>query len=173
MDPTDDPEVDPTDDPEVDPTDDSVVWNDPVFDVDPSDYEICTVYETEMEASGLTITDKQTILADGDIVAILIESTVIDLSDFSEDEIALYAEVYDATYSSIGENAPESVEVINGLDGDSYRFEMIIYLEDADLKELADAGYISITSGSAETAKFISYKQTCDGLEASGYTLSE
>ena len=173
VEPTDDPEVEPTDDPEVEPTDDPIVWNDPVFDVDASAYETCTVYENEMEESGITITDKQTILADGDIVSILMESTVIDLSDFSEDEIAIYAEVFDQTYNPIGENAPANVEVINGLDGNVYRFEMIIYLEDADLKELADAGYINITSGSAEIAKYVSYKQTCTGLEAMGYTLAE
>ena len=171
--PTEDPEAEPTEDPEAEPTEDTVVWNDPVFDVDTSDYETCTVYETEMEVSGFTISDKQTILADGDIVAILMESTTIDLSDFSEEEIVLYGEIYDETYNPIRENAPEAVEVINGLDGDVYRFEMIIHLEDADLKELADAGYISITSGSAETAKFISYEQTCAGLEAGGYTLAE
>lgn len=173
VEPTDDPEAEPTDDPEAEPTDDPIVWNDPVFDVDTSAYETCTVYETDMEVSGITISDKQTILADGDQVAILMESTIIDLSDFSEDEIAIYAEVYDETYDPIRENAPADVEVVNGLDGDVYRFEMIIYLEDADLKELADAGYINITSGSAELAKYVSYEQTCTGLEAMGYTLAE
>lgn len=175
--PTEEPEVEPTEEPEVEPTEEPeaepMEWDDPVFDVDASDYEKHSVYETEMEVSGFTITDRQSVYANDDTVAILWESTTIDLSAFSEDEIPFYAEAYASTYASYEENAPESVEVIHGLDGDQYRFELIIYLEDADLKELAEGGYITLTSGSADTVKFISYKQTCDGLEAGGYTLVE
>ncbi len=171
--PTEEPEVEPTDDPESEPSNNTSVWNDPVFDVDISAYEKCTVYESEMEVSGILITDKQTIYANGDMVAILTESTTIDMSTIPEEEISYYEEAYAETYEPICQNAPDSVEIIHGLDGDAYRFEMIINLKDANLKELADAGYISITSGSAETAVFISYNQTCAGLEASGYTLVE
>ena len=171
--PTEEPEVEPTDDPEVEPTDDPEVWDDIVFDVDTSAYEKCTVYETEMEVSGMIITDKQTVIADGDNVAILIESTSIDLSGIPEDEISLYADLYSETYDPIREEAPDSVEIVHGLDGNTYRFDMIIYLEDADLKELAEAGYISLTSGNIDTVQFISYEQTCAGLEAGGYTLVE
>lgn len=171
--PTEAPTPEPTEEPEVEPSDNTIVWDDPVFDVDPSAYEKCTVYETELDVSGICLTDRQTILADGDMVAILIESTTIDMSTIPEEEISYYEEVYAETYEPIRQNAPDSVEVIHGLDGNVYRFEMIVYLEDANLKELADAGYISITSGSAETAVFISYDQTCAGLEAGGYTLVE
>lgn len=173
VEPTDDPEVEPSDDPEAEPSDDTTMWDDPVFDVDTSAYEKCAVYETEMDVSGMLITDKQTVLADGDIVAILIESTTIDLSSIPEDELSFYAEVYAETYDPIREDAPDSIEIIHGLDGNAYRFEMIIYLEDADLKELSEAGYISLTSGSADNILFISYEQTCAGLEAGGYTLVE
>ena len=171
--PTDDPEAEPTDDPEVEPSDDTGMWNDPVFDVDTSAYEKCTVYETEMDVSGMLITDTQTVLADGDKVAILIESTTIDLSSIPEDELSFYAEAYAETYDPLREDAPDSVEIVHGLDSNAYRFEMIIYLEDADLKELSEAGYISLTSGSADNILFISYEQTCAGLEAGGYTLVE
>ena len=173
VEPTDDPEAEPTDDPEVEPSDDTGMWDDPVFDVDTSAYEKCTVYETEMDASGMLITDTQTVLADGDKVAILIESTTIDLSSIPEDELSFYAEAYAETYEPLREDAPDSVEIVHGLDGNAYRFEMIIYLEDADLKELSEAGYISLTSGSADNILFISYEQTCAGLEAGGYTLVE
>ena len=173
VEPTDDPEAEPTDDPEVEPSDDTGMWDDPVFDVDTSAYEKCTVYETEMDASGMLITDTQTVLADGDKVAILIESTTIDLSSIPEDELSFYAEAYAETYDPLREDAPDSVEIVHGLDGNAYRFEMIIYLEDADLKELSEAGYISLTSGSADNILFISYEQTCAGLEAGGYTLVE
>ena len=173
VEPTDDPEAEPTDDPEVEPSDDTGMWDDPVFDVDTSAYEKCTVYETEMDVSGMLITDTQTVLADGDKVAILIESTTIDLSSIPEDELSFYAEAYAETYDPLREDAPDSVEIVHGLDGNAYRFEMIIYLEDADLKELSEAGYISLTSGSADNILFISYEQTCAGLEAGGYTLVE
>ena len=150
-----------------------MVWNDPVFDVDYTAYEKYTVYETSMESSGMIITDKQTILANEDEVAILIESTSIDLSNSSEDEIEFLADYYKEYYEPISEDAPDSVEIIHGLDGDLYRFEMIVYLEDADIKELVEAGYLSITSGDIDTVQVISYEQTCTGLEAGGYTLVE
>ena len=171
--PTEAPEAEPTDDPEAEPTEAPIVWNDPVFDIDTSAYEKYSTYECEMEIMDMTITDTQTIFANGDLVSAFWESTKIDFTGLSEDEIAFYAEYYDETYKPYKENAPDYVDVVYGLDGNGYRFELIVYLEGADLKELADGGYISLTSGSIDTVKFISYEQTCEGLEAGGYTLVE
>lgn len=171
--PTEAPTPKPTKRPSLPPTGSTSSWDDPIFDVSPFSYDKYSVYEAEMEVSGITIKDKQTIYAKGDQVTTLIESTSIDLSDKAGDALDIYVESYDETYAPIKENAPDSVEIIFGLDGDTYRFNMMIDLQNGDLKELSDAGYITFTSGSIDTATYISYDQTCAGLEAGGYTLVE
>ncbi len=179
--PTEDPEAEPTEDPEVEPTEDpeeelpgsTKVWNDPVFDIDPSAYEKYTVYETSMDVNGLSVSDKQTILANGDFVGLLVESTTIDLSDYTEDDRALYAEAYDEIYAPLCNEAPQSVTVLYGLDDTIYRVEIMINLEGANLKDLIDTGYLTILSGSSNNIMYVSYEQTCLGLEESGYVLVE
>ncbi len=171
--PTAEPDAESTEDPEAEPSEDTIVWDDSVFDINTSAYEKCAVYEADLDVSGMAIKDKQTVYANGDIVTILLESTSIDLSDVSENELSIFADVYGESYKPIKENAPECVEVIYGLDGNVYRFEMMIYLENADLKELVEGGYLTMTSGNLDTVIFVSYEQTCAGLEAGGYTLVE
>lgn len=171
--PTEAPTPKPTKRPSLLPTGSTSSWDDPIFDVSLFSYDKYSVYEAEMEVNGITIKDKQTIYAKGDQVTTLIESTSIDLSDKAGDALDIYVESYDETYAPIKENAPDSVEIIFGLDGDTYRFNMMIDLQNGDLKELSDAGYITFTSGSIDTATYISYDQTCAGLEAGGYTLVE
>ena len=172
--PTNEPEVEPTDDPEAGQTTaETIVWNDPVFDIDPSSYEKYSVYESEMNMNDFTITDRQVIMANGDEVIYLWESTFIDLSHLSEDEFAIYAEVFKESFASLAENPPDSAVVLYGLDGDTYRTELLMHLEDADIQALVDGGYLVFTTAPAGIVKSVSYEESCAGLEASGYILVE
>lgn len=169
--PTEIPTPEPTGTPQKETSENAMVWTDLLADIDTSIYEKYTVYTTEMEESGLYFTDTQTILASGDIVVILIESTTIDFSAFSQEEIDIYAKAYDEVYAPLLENTPRSVILSFGLNDTIYRIDIRINLLGADLQELVEAGYITVLSGSSDTLRYISYEQTCLALEENGYTL--
>lgn len=169
--PTEVPTPEPSGTPKAETTENTMVWTDLQSDIDTSIYEKYTIYTTETEVSGLPLTDTQTILATGDIVAILLESTSIDFSAFSQEEIDIYAKAYDEIYAPLLENTPKSVVLSFGLDGTIYRIDIKIHLLGADLQELVETGYITVLSGSSDTLNYISYEQTCLALEENGYTL--
>ena len=141
--------------------------------VDKDQYEKVATYKTEMNVSNMQIQDYQVIMANSDKVTVMWEITTIDMSSYSETEKSAIADTYEATYQKFKDKAPESVEVIYGLFGDYYRFEMAIHLEDADMAELIENGFLNVTAGDKDNFQYISYKQTCDSMNTLGYTLVE
>ncbi|MBR4084974.1 MAG: DUF1307 domain-containing protein [Lachnospiraceae bacterium] len=127
-------------------------------------------YKMEQDMMGMTITDTQIITAKGDKVVRMEEITEISFADFTDEEKELAAATYDETYGAMKDGAPDSVKMEYGLDGDVYRFTLDIDIANGDIKELIDGGFVYATSGDAEKAIFISFKQTCEGLEKAGYT---
>ena len=136
--------------------------------------EQSATYELKQDAAGMSLTDTQVITAKGDKVITMKEVSIISFPDMSEEEIALNAESYDGIYGAMLANVPEGVTANYGLDGSVYKVEINMNYEEADLQELIDAGLVMVTSDQkGQKIAYISFKQTCEGLEAMGYTLVE
>lgn len=130
------------------------------------------VMQTE-EAGMFTMTDTQTLKAKGDVVYQLDETTVIDFSaaDTATQE-ALIA-YYDEVFGAMKEAAPETVTVDFSCNNSIYTVVISINVGDSDVQELIAGGYLSSGDANAENIKIISYKQTCEVFENSGYVLQE
>lgn len=128
-------------------------------------------YVMTTEQEGITMTDTQVIEAEGDIVKAMNEITVLDLSTADAEMKDFLVTFYDSAFGSMKDEAPASVTIEYGLDGDTYTTKININLDGADLQELIDGGYINVTTDNTDNLKYISYKQTCEAMEASGYVL--
>lgn len=136
--------------------------------------EQSATYELKQDAAGMSITDTQTVTAKGDKVITMKEISEIAFSDMTEEEIALYAETYDATYDAMFADISDGATVSYGLDGNVYKLELVMNYEEADLQKLIELGLVQAPAGQdASKIAYISFKQTCEGLEAMGYTLVE
>ena len=81
---------------------------------------------------------------------------------------------YDDIVANMQAAAPEGVEVSSSYEGNVYTLVMNLYLEHADIEALMDGGYLlGLTEEEQESITYISYKRTCEGLKASGYTLKD
>ena len=136
--------------------------------------EQTATYTAVQDVMGIKITDTQTITAKGDKVITMVEITDIKFTDFTEEELKVAAETYDEQYAELAKTFPKSVESTYGLEGDIYKFKLTINFDGADLEELVDAGLVTKPAGQEDKKlAYISFKQTCDGLESMGYTTVE
>ncbi len=133
-------------------------------------YSITSVQE------GITMTDTQYLEAKGDILKVMNETTVLDLSTAEAEMKDFLVAYYDEAFGAMKDEAPASVTIEYGLAGDTYSAKININLEGADLQELIDGGYLvslEDTEEDTENLKYISYSQTCKALEAAGYLLQQ
>ena len=135
--------------------------------------EQSATYElVETEEGMYVMSDIQTLNAKGDKVYEILETTTINFDEVDDTTLEMLLQYYEETVTEMKENAPEGVEVISSLEGKVYTLTMNLYLEGADLKELVEGGYLMGLDASDDmnAVTYISFKQTCAGLEASGYT---
>lgn len=129
---------------------------------------------TQVEADMYTMTDTQTLDAKGDIVYQLQETTTLEFAALDDTTLNLLVSYYDETVAAMKENAPEGVEVASSYEGNIYTMEIKLDLETADIQSLVAGGYLmGLNEEKPENFTFISFDQTCAGLEASGYTLKK
>ena len=129
---------------------------------------------TEEEAGMFTMTDTQTLHAKGDEVYELLETTTLEFAELDKTTLEMLVAYYDDTVANMQAAAPEGVEVSSTYEGDVYTLVMNLYLEHADIKALMDGGYLmGLTEEEREAITYISFKRTCEGLKASGYTLKD
>ena len=129
---------------------------------------------TEEEAGMFTMTDTQTLHAKGDEVYELLETTTLEFAELDKTTLEMLVAYYDDTVANMQAAAPEGVEVSSTYEGDVYTLVMNLYLEHADIKALMDGGYLmGLTEEDREAITYISFKRTCEGLKASGYTLKD
>ena len=129
---------------------------------------------TEEEAGMFTMTDTQTLRARGDEVYELLETTTLEFAELDKTTLGMLVAYYDDTVANMQAAAPEGVEVSSAYEGNVYTLVMNLCLEHADIKALMDGGYLlGLTEEEQEAITYISYKRTCEGLKASGYTLKD
>lgn len=131
-------------------------------------YELVTV-----EEGMFTMTDVQTINAKGDVVYELLETTTLEFAEMDSATLEMMLSYYDEVFSVMKESAPEGVEVASSYEDGVYTLQMNLYLENAELKELMDGGYLVGLDAESEEMEAVSFKKTAEGLEAAGYTLKE
>lgn len=127
------------------------------------------------EADLFTMTDTQVLHAKGDRVYEILETTKIAFSEMDATTLDTLVSYYDETVDTMSAGAPEGVVVTSSYESDSkvYTLSMNLYLDEADLQKLAEGGYLMGLGNNPEEYTFISFEQTCEGLEASGYTKAE
>ena len=126
------------------------------------------------EAGMYTVTDTQTLYAKGDIVYKQLETTTLEFAELSDATLETLITYYDDMVVAMQASAPTGVEVSSSYEGSIYTMAINLYLEDANLQELVEGGYLMGSDGeSAEDFTFISFEKTCAGLEAAGYTLKK
>ena len=126
-----------------------------------------------VEEGMYTMTDVQTINAKGDVVYELLETTTLEFAEMDSATLEVMLSYYDEVFSAMKESAPEGVEVASSYEDGVYTLQMNLYLENADLKELMDGGYLVGLDAESEEMEAVSFKKTAEGLEATGYTLKE
>ncbi len=136
--------------------------------------QTATYVLVQEEADMYTMTDTQILNAKGDKVYELLETTEMEFAQIDETTRTTLVEYYDSTVEEMKANAPEGVEVASSYKDNVYTLTMNLYLENADLQTLMDGGYLmGLNEDGPEEFTFISFKQTCAGLEASGYILKQ
>jgi hypothetical protein len=121
-----------------------------------------------------SMTDTQSLHAKGDTVYALTNVTTVDFDTQDASTLELLISYYDKTMKNFQVNAPEGVEVSFSYDGDIYTMTFKLDLAIANIQALYDEGYLMGVDGETpENATFVSFKQTCAGFEATGYTLKE
>ena len=126
---------------------------------------------TSTQEGVMSMSDTQTLKAKGDIVYEMIEVTTFDFSAADEASKAVYLETFEDEFAEMKEKAPESVTITTSIENDVLHVEFTINLEDADLQELMDGGYLMAADANSEKAQIVSFTQTCNAFEANGYTL--
>lgn len=130
-------------------------------------------YVMDITQEGVHIVDTMIYNATGDIVTQMDEKVTVDLSGVdaaTKDALVAY---YDEFYSAMGTDVPEGVTFSSGLEGDIYKVDLSMDLKKADLQVLSERGYLMLTSENGQEVKVISFKQTCEFCEASGYVLQQ
>ena len=137
--------------------------------------QAATYVLTHEEESLFSMTDTQVLHARGDMVYEILETTSITFRDMDAEMLDTMVSYYDETADTMKVNAPEGVEITSAYDSSNgiYTLTMNLYLEQADLMQLAEGGYLMGLGDNPEEYTFISFKKTCEGLEASGYTKAE
>ncbi len=133
--------------------------------------EQTATYKMEQDAMGIKISDTYVINAKGDKVTKMEEVCSIDISALDDEQKESVVATYDEQYGAMKDSAPDSVVIDISSDANSYTVKVVYNIEGADLKALADAGYIEASNDGK--ILYVSFKQTCDGLEASGYSIVE
>ena len=129
---------------------------------------------TRMEEGMFSMTDTQTLNALGDTVYELLNVTTVDFDVADSSTLELLVSYYNETMENFRLNSPEGVEVSYSYDGDIYTMTFKLDLNVADIPTLYAEGYLMGVDGEIpENITFVSFKQTCAGYEASGYTLKE
>ena len=83
----------------------------------------------------------------------------------------MMVEYYDSTVAAMQESAPEGVTVTASYEDRVYTLELAIDLEKADLQAVMAGGYLMGLDDTAGEVKQVSFQQTAEAFEASGYTL--
>lgn len=135
--------------------------------------EQTATYELKQDAMGITISDTYVINAKGDKVTKMEEVCAIDISSLSAEEKELIVSTYDAQYGAMKDAAPSSVVFDISSNDTTYTVKVVYNIDGADLAELQEAGYIEAATGDDGKILYVSFKQTCEGLEQGGYTLVE
>lgn len=133
--------------------------------------EQTATYKMEQDTMGIKISDTYVITAKGDKVTKMEEVCSIDISALDDAQKEAVIATYDEQYGAMKDSAPDSVVFDISSDDNSYTVKVDYNIEEADLKALADAGYIQATNDGK--ILYVSFKQTCEGLAASGYSAVE
>lgn len=129
---------------------------------------------TTVEEGMFSMTDTQTLKAKGDTVYEILNVTTVDFETSDASVLEPLVSYYDKTMETFRINAPAGVEVSYSHEGDIYIMTFKLDLAVADVQTLYDEGYLLGLDGeNQEKATFVSFKQTCAELKASGYTLKE
>lgn len=135
--------------------------------------EQTATYVLTTDEDGMVMVDTMTYSAKGDIVYEMTEKIELDLSGLDADTKAYMIEIYDEYFAELKNNAPDSVTMTYTSNDGVYDATIAIDIANADLQELVDGGYIYTTTDAEGNLVAISFEQSCQGLEASGYVLQE
>lgn len=135
--------------------------------------EQTATYVMEVSQDGLAMVDTMVYKATGDIVYEMNENVTIDLSGLDDATKEAMVAYYDEFYGAMEANVPEGVTFDYSYENNVCTVVCNMNLKEADLQELSDGGYLVLTSENGEMVKAISFKQTCEFCEASGYVLQE
>lgn len=135
--------------------------------------EQTATYVMDMSQDGVGIVDTMVYKATGDIVYQMDETVTIDLSGVDDETKELLVAYYDEYYGAMGTDVPKGVEFSASYENDVYTVICNLNLKEGDLQELSDGGYLVFTTDNGDTAKVISFKQTCEYCEAAGYVLQQ
>lgn len=135
--------------------------------------EQSATYQMETTVEGIHCTETQTLKAKGDIVYQMDTNSTLDLSSLSAEDKDSFIEIYKTYYDELKNTAPETVKIEYTIDGSTFNVSSSMDIKNSDLQELISLDFIAATSDNAEKLRAISYKQSCDALEATGFTLVE
>ncbi len=120
------------------------------------------------EESGLKMVDTITVDAEGDKIVKMTETIELDMSIFSEEEQAMFVEIYDAMVTEA--SAIEGVECTSEAADGIYNMTLVIDTSGSAVAELSEIGLLQI-EGDSEGA--LSFDETVEALQEGGYTLAE
>ena len=125
------------------------------------------------DQTGIPTTDTMILTAKGDSLQQFREVMEIDLSDYDEDDRAVFAETYDSIFAATVQeaNAVDGITASTKFAGTVYSFEFTVDCTNSSATEAAvDLGLITMDKGLISK---LSLKATQSGLEASGYKVVE
>ncbi len=135
--------------------------------------EQTATYVMTQTQEGMAMTDTQTFNAKGDLVYQMKKTATVDFSAVDESVRSATMELVASTYEEMCENPPAGVTASCVTEGDVITVDITINFEDAEIKELVDSGYLYTTTDENGNFLAVSFKQSCAGLEAAGYTAQE
>lgn len=135
--------------------------------------EQTATYELETVQGTLSCVDTQILKAKGDVVYQMDTNSYIDLSALSEEEKTAIVEFYSAYFGEMKDKAPSTVKIEFSSDDKAFKSSCSMDIKNSDLQELIDLGFVAMTSDTTQKVTFISFKQSCEGLEALGFKLVE
>lgn len=135
--------------------------------------EQTATYVMDVEQDGMHLVDTMVYKAAGDIVYQMDETVSIDLSAMDEATRDAVVASYDEMYGAMGTDVPAGVEFQSSYENNVYTVVLNMNLKEADLQELSERGYLVLSTENGQTIQAISFKQTCEFAEASGYVLQE
>lgn len=135
--------------------------------------EQSATYVMDITQDGVHIVDTMIYNATGDIVTQMDEVVTADLSALDDATKELMVAYYDEFYGAMGTDVPEGVTFSSSYENNVYTVNLKMDLKKADLQVLSERGYLMLSSENGEQVKVISFKQTCEFCEASGYVLQK